>query len=517
MATNKRFSVRHGLQINGDLEAGGSTGTSGQVLSSTGTGVQWITPSGGGGSIDGSGSANKLAIWSDSDTLTFDTNLHWDTTNDRLGINNTSPSFSLDLTGDARFSGSLGLANTSPTSQSGLILTRTASSAATYNSIDLTTTQTATGNYLDRLVNMTKTISASGNVNFVRNMSVTNTVNSGANVSSVHYGNEVNFTYNGSGANSYPIALATTVGTGGSVTNLSGFSMFISTTGTSPTIGTIRASWIRALLSSSTASVTESRGVTFEQWSKTSGASFTNNYLIYADTTVAQATNNYTLYMLPNIPAYHVGKVGIGSGVTAPTARLQVRDTVEQMRLEYDASNYFTTSVGTTGTVTIDAVGSGAKFVFSDAVEVPDSAYDSGWDGSTAVPTRNAVYDRLEQMKTESFIIAASDEITSITAGTNKVKFRMPYAFTVTAVRASLSTAQTSGNIFTVDINESGTSILSTKLTIDNTETTSTTAATAPVISDSALADDAEISVDVDQIGDGTAKGLKITIIGFRP
>jgi hypothetical protein len=116
----------------------------------------------------------------------------------------------------------------------------------------------------------------------------------------------------------------------------------------------------------------------------------------------------------------------------------------------------------------------------------------------------------------ESFIIACSDETTAITTGNNKVKFRMPYAFTVSAVRASLSTAQGSGNIFTVDINEAGTSIISTKLTIDNTELTSTTAATPPVISDSALADDAEISIDVDQIGDGTAKGLKVVIIGTR-
>ncbi|MBW3546237.1 MAG: hypothetical protein KY428_11680 [Bacteroidetes bacterium] len=110
--------------------------------------------------------------------------------------------------------------------------------------------------------------------------------------------------------------------------------------------------------------------------------------------------------------------------------------------------------------------------------------------------------------------VACSDETTALTAGTGKATFRMPHAMTVSAVRASLTTAQTSGTIFTVDINDSGTSILSTKLTIDNTEKTSTTAATAAVISDTALADDAEITVDIDQIGDGTAKGLKITLIG---
>ena len=112
--------------------------------------------------------------------------------------------------------------------------------------------------------------------------------------------------------------------------------------------------------------------------------------------------------------------------------------------------------------------------------------------------------------------LACSDETTALTTGLAKVTFRMPYAMTVTAVRASLTTAQASGSIFTVDINESGTSILSTKLTIDNTEKTSTTAATPPVISDAVLADDAEMTIDIDQVGNGTAKGLKVTLIGTR-
>jgi hypothetical protein len=111
-------------------------------------------------------------------------------------------------------------------------------------------------------------------------------------------------------------------------------------------------------------------------------------------------------------------------------------------------------------------------------------------------------------------VVAASDETTALTAGTAKITFRMPRAVTLTSVRASLTTAQASGSIFTVDINEGGSSILSTKLTIDNTETTSTTAATPPVISDTALADDAQITIDIDQIGNGTAKGLKVMLIG---
>ena len=113
-------------------------------------------------------------------------------------------------------------------------------------------------------------------------------------------------------------------------------------------------------------------------------------------------------------------------------------------------------------------------------------------------------------------IVAASDETTALTTGTGKVTFRMPHAMTLSGVRASVTTAPT-GSVLTVDINESGTSILSTKLTIDATEKTSTTAATAAVISDSSLADDAEMTIDIDGIGSTIAgAGLKITFIGTR-
>lgn len=128
------------------------------------------------------------------------------------------------------------------------------------------------------------------------------------------------------------------------------------------------------------------------------------------------------------------------------------------------------------------------------------------------------IYVNVNRQETAAVDIqaACSDETTALTTGTAKVTFRMPYAMTVYEVRANLTTAQASGSIFTVDINESGTSILSTKLTIDNTEKTSKTAATPAVISDGSLADDAEITIDIDQIGDGTATGLKITLIGTR-
>lgn len=112
--------------------------------------------------------------------------------------------------------------------------------------------------------------------------------------------------------------------------------------------------------------------------------------------------------------------------------------------------------------------------------------------------------------------IACSDESTDLATGT-VATFRMPHAMTLTEVRASVTTAPV-GSTIIVDINDGGTTIMdSTKLSIDASEKTSTTAATAAVLTDTALADDAEITVDIDQVGSSTAGvGLKIWLIGYR-
>lgn len=112
--------------------------------------------------------------------------------------------------------------------------------------------------------------------------------------------------------------------------------------------------------------------------------------------------------------------------------------------------------------------------------------------------------------------VACSDLDTPLTAVTAQMTFPWPRAVTLISVHAFLVTPQTSGSVFTIDINEGGVSILSTKITIDNGEPDSTTAATQPVISDASLAAMARITVDIDQIGDGTAAGLYLVFIGTR-
>jgi len=114
--------------------------------------------------------------------------------------------------------------------------------------------------------------------------------------------------------------------------------------------------------------------------------------------------------------------------------------------------------------------------------------------------------------------IACSDETTALTASTSveKMTFRMPYAMTVTGIRASVTTAPT-GSSLHVDIHESGTTILGTKCQIDVSAKSSYPNSTQATITDASLADDSEIKIFVDQIGSTIAgAGLKVWIIGTR-
>ena len=116
------------------------------------------------------------------------------------------------------------------------------------------------------------------------------------------------------------------------------------------------------------------------------------------------------------------------------------------------------------------------------------------------------------QVHQEAFIVALSDETSDITTGTDKITFRVPYNFYVQEVRASLNVAST-GSSGVVDVNASGSSILSTEISSDGGETTSQTASVLPVISAPLISDNSEVSIDVDQVGSTTAgKGLKVTL-----
>lgn len=179
----------------------------------------------------------------------------------------------------------------------------------------------------------------------------------------------------------------------------------------------------------------------------------------------------------------------------------------------YDKLNSLSTTDGVTETLTHvyfteDRVRSTILTGLSTLDSTAISATDSVLQGFGKLAAR------IDLRTKQSFLYICSDETTAITASPGKVTQRVPYNFTLTEVRASLTTAQVSGTIFTVDIKKNGVSIFSTLLTIDNSELTSVTATTAAVLSTTSLASDDEIKVDVTQIGDSTATGLKVMLIG---
>jgi hypothetical protein len=157
-----------------------------------------------------------------------------------------------------------------------------------------------------------------------------------------------------------------------------------------------------------------------------------------------------------------------------------------------------------------------ASPTFTGTVTLPA---DQALSGNPTTTTQSAG-NSTTRIATTAFVAAAvtkaptileyalSDETTAITTGL-KLTTRAPFAFTLTNVRISLTTTSSSGNP-AVDMKESGTTVFSTTPKIDSGELTNVTG-TAAVISDSAIADDAEITFIVDTAGTG-AKGLKIRL-----
>lgn len=111
--------------------------------------------------------------------------------------------------------------------------------------------------------------------------------------------------------------------------------------------------------------------------------------------------------------------------------------------------------------------------------------------------------------------VAVSDEITALTTGIAKVTFRMPRVMALSSIKGSLSTAQGAGTLLSFDVKSGGVSVFTTLPTFNNTSKTTVGATTPSVITaNTVLAADAEITIDIPTVGDGTAKGLKVYLIG---
>lgn len=112
--------------------------------------------------------------------------------------------------------------------------------------------------------------------------------------------------------------------------------------------------------------------------------------------------------------------------------------------------------------------------------------------------------------------LRVGDESSALSTGTRLYTMRMPYNMKVAQVRASLGTAP-AGSAVIVDINKGASSILSTKLHVSAGQLSSVSSTPAAVMSDQMLPSDAEVSIDIDQVGSSTAgAGLKVWLIGSR-
>ena len=113
----------------------------------------------------------------------------------------------------------------------------------------------------------------------------------------------------------------------------------------------------------------------------------------------------------------------------------------------------------------------------------------------------------------QHMVVALSGSTDNVFASANVLVLRAPVPMTLYQLpRISVLEAPT-GDTIEVGIQVNNTDILSTNLTIDANETTSTTAATPAVLSSTTIADDAEIMFDVNKVGSTLpGKALKLTL-----
>jgi hypothetical protein len=111
--------------------------------------------------------------------------------------------------------------------------------------------------------------------------------------------------------------------------------------------------------------------------------------------------------------------------------------------------------------------------------------------------------------------IAMSDRTTALTTGI-KWTYYMPRAFTLVSMHGSVTTAPTGATLI-VDVHKDGTTVMTTsKIVIDTTEFDTSTAATAPALTTTALSAGSKMDFEIDQIGSTVAgAGLTVTMLGY--
>ncbi|MHC2115189.1 hypothetical protein ACYPJF_06765 [Stenotrophomonas geniculata] len=197
---------------------------------------------------------------------------------------------------------------------------------------------------------------------------------------------------------------------------------------------------------------------------------------------------------------------------------------------DWKEGQFFSIQQVGTGQVTLALQGPGALTV-PESFQAKSRAVGSIFSATCTAPDADAWTAAGDLLRVASnpdlqcFVLPDRSALigTNITTGTTKGSLVLPYGMVLSPVNqrgiyASLSEAQPSGTPLTVDVKRNGTSILNVKLTFDNGERSTLTAALPPTLvpGGDVLAAGDEITFDVQQVGTAGAKGLQIYLAGQR-
>ncbi|WP_143048239.1 hypothetical protein [Stenotrophomonas maltophilia] len=198
---------------------------------------------------------------------------------------------------------------------------------------------------------------------------------------------------------------------------------------------------------------------------------------------------------------------------------------------DWKAGQFFSVMQVGAGQVTLAIEGGGGQLNVPTNFEAKTRAQRSIISATSIAPDADAWVAAGDMLRTAAVPDLQCFELidrtvllgTNIAAGVTKDSLVLPYGLLLDPVAnggiyATLSTAQASGVVLTVDVKRNGTSILSTKLTFDNNERSTTTAAipAAYDVNGNVLNKGDEITIDVVQIGTAVAKGLRVYLVGQR-